>query len=78
LQLQIERRKKQMDRQNIKSAKANSRTVNAKSLVFQTRDNQRFMIMNKTTMEKLDAPADHVLDFVKQQRTRVKRQAHLP
>lgn len=67
-----------MDKRNLKLQKVNNRTNNAKQIVFETRDKQRFMIMNKTTLEKLDAPTDNVLDFVKAQRNRVRRQTHLP
>ncbi len=42
-------------------------------MVFENRDRQKFMILNKTTLEKLDAPADNVLAFVHAQRNKVKR-----
>ena len=67
-----------MDRRNLKMDKVNNRTMNAKQMVFQTQDKQSFMIMNRTTLEKLDAPSDNVLDFVHAQRNKVKRQTHLP
>ena len=53
---QIESRKLEMDKRNKKMDKVNNRTNNAKSMVFQTRDAQQFMIMNRSTLEKLDAP----------------------
>ena len=62
-----------MDKRNRKMDKINNRTTNAKQMVFQTRDSQKYMIMNNSTLEKLDAPVDSVLDFVKAQRDRVPR-----
>ena len=67
-----------MDRRNLKMDKVRRRTENAKSMVFKTADQGTFMIMNKSTMEKIDAPSDSVLAFVQAQRNRVPRQAHLP
>ena len=55
-----------MDRKNRKMEKVNRRTVDAKSMVFESGSGQRFMVLNKTTLDKLDAPQDSVLDFVMQ------------
>ena len=58
-----------MDKRNRKMDKVNNRTANAKSMVFQVRgenmEKQQFMIMNASTLEKMDAPQDSVLDFVR-------------
>lgn len=62
----IEQRKREMDRKNRKMEKVNRRTVDAKSMVFESGSGQRFMVLNKTTLDKLDAPQDSVLDFVMQ------------
>lgn len=69
----IEQRKHEMDKRNVKMERVLNRTGNAKSMVFETMDKQRFMIMNRTTLEKVEAPQDSVLDFVMQTRNRVKR-----
>ena len=70
---QIEKRKREMDKRNRKMDKINNRTTNAKQMIFQTPDSQKFMIMNASTLEKLDAPSDSVIDFVMAQRNRVPR-----
>ena len=78
LEDQIRRRRNEMDKRNKKTDRVATRTANAKHMVFQTSDRQKYMITNQTTLDKLDAPVGSVLDFVKQQRDRVPRQSHLP
>ena len=79
LRKRIEKRKREMDKRNRKVDRKNNRSTGlAKSMMFETSDRQRFMIMNRQTFEKVDAPQESVMDFVVQARNRVKRQSHLP
>ena len=64
LQRQIDLRKKEMDKQNRKKDRIANRTANAKEMVFETPDARRFMIMNSSTLEKVDGPSENVLAFI--------------
>ena len=53
-----------MDKQNRRKDRISNRTANAKAMVFETADARKFMIMNASTLEKIDQPADSVLSFI--------------
>ena len=51
---EIDKRKREMDKQNRRKDRISNRTANAKAMVFETADARKFMIMNASTLEKID------------------------
>jgi len=45
-----------MDKRNKRVDRVVNRSTNAKHMVFETPDSQKYMIMNTTTFDKLDGP----------------------
>ena len=56
-----------MDKRNRKQEKQVRRTSEAKSMVFKT-GGENFMILNQSTLEKINEPSDGVKSFVLEQR----------
>ncbi len=52
--------------------------VNKKHVVLVNKDKQKFMLVNKKTLLKIDGPSKQVTDFVKHQFNRVPRSTNLP
>ena len=70
----IAERRAAMDKRNKIITK---RGKSKKNSVFQ-KDDQKFMLVNRKTLSKVDAPSLEVSDFLSAARSRVPRQACLP